>query len=169
MTATANDDLLQGLAANESWLRTTLLARLGCRDEVDEVMQEVALAAVNQSAKQQPVERVGPWLYRVALRQVMLFRRKAGRRRKLHNSFRERALPLEQPSPLHFLLNQERQQVVRKVMETLGEVDRQMVMLKYVQGLSYNEIADRLGVSPSSVQSRLHRARAQMRTCLVSD
>jgi RNA polymerase sigma-70 factor (ECF subfamily) len=169
MTATTNDDLLQGLAANESWLRTTLLARLGCADEVDEVMQEVALAAVHQSAKQEPVERVGPWLYRVALRQVMLFRRKAGRRRKLHNAFRERTLPVEQPSPLHFLLNQERHQVVRNAMNGLGEVDRQMVMLKYVQGLSYNEIAERLGVSASSVQSRLHRARAQMRTGLVCD
>ena len=53
---------------------------LGNHDEVDEVMQEIALAAATQASKQQPpIHRVGPWLYRVALRQVMLFRRKAGR------------------------------------------------------------------------------------------
>ncbi len=167
MTATANCDLLQGLSEHEAWLRTALHSRLGSLDEVDEVMQEVALAAANQVARQQPVERIGPWLYRVALRQVMLFRRKAGRRRKLMQSVREKTSPGEQPSPLHFLLSDERQQSVRMVMGKLGELERQMLMLKYVEGMSYGEIAERIGVSASAVQSRLHRARAQLRQGLV--
>jgi RNA polymerase sigma factor (sigma-70 family) len=167
MTATANCDLLQGLSQHEAWLRTALHSRLGNMDEVDEVMQEVALAAANQAARQEPVERIGPWLYRVALRQVMLFRRKAGRRRKLMQSVRERVPLKQQPSPLHFLLCQERQETVRQVMGNLGELDRQMLMLKYVEGLSYGEISNRIGVSASAVQSRLHRARAQLRHGLV--
>jgi RNA polymerase sigma-70 factor (ECF subfamily) len=136
-------------------------------DEVDEVMQEVALAAANQIARQEPVERIGPWLYRVALRQVMLFRRKAGRRRKLLQSVRDKVPAKQQASPLHFLLSQERQETVREVMGNLGELDRQLLMLKYVEGLSYGEISSRIGVSASAVQSRLHRARAQLRQGLV--
>ncbi len=167
MTATANCDLLQGLSQHETWLRTALHSRLGSQDEVDEVMQEVALAAANQVARKEPVERIGPWLYRVALRQVMLFRRKAGRRRKLMQSVRDKFNQSEQPSPLHFLLSEERQHSVRQVMGRLGEVERQMLMLKYVEGLSYGEIAERIGVSASAVQSRLHRARAQLRQGLV--
>lgn len=167
MTATANCDLLQGLTQHENWLRTALHSRLGSQDEVDEVMQEVALAAANQVARQKPVERIGPWLYRVALRQVMLFRRKAGRRRKLMNSAREKLTHEEQLSPLHFLLSAERQHSVRQAMGRLGELERQMLMLKYVEGLSYEEIAERIGVSASAVQSRLHRARAQLRQCLL--
>lgn len=169
MTATANCDLLQGLSEHEAWLRTALHSRLGSQDEVDEVMQEIALAAANQVAKQQPVERIGPWLYRVALRQVMLFRRKAGRRRKLMQSVRDKSNAQQQPSPLHFLLSDERQQSVRQVMARLGELERQMLMLKYVEGLSYGEIAERIGVTASAVQSRLHRARAQLRQGLVID
>lgn len=170
MTMTANSELLlQGLTEHEAWLRTALHSRLGSLDEVEEVMQEVALAAASQVAKQQPVERIGPWLYRVALRQVMLFRRKAGRRRKLLRSAQEKLLPNHQPSPLQFLLSQERQQCVRQAMGQIGELERQMLMLKYVDGLSYGEIAERLGVSASAVQSRLHRARAQLRQGLVLD
>jgi RNA polymerase sigma-70 factor (ECF subfamily) len=97
----------------------------------------------------------------------MLFRRKAGRRRKLLQSVRDKVPAKQQASPLHFLLSQERQETVREVMGNLGELDRQLLMLKYVEGLSYGEISSRIGVSASAVQSRLHRARAQLRQGLV--
>jgi RNA polymerase sigma factor (sigma-70 family) len=167
MTTTAAVDPLEALPEHEAWLRTTLLARLGNHDEVEEVMQEVAVAAANQSAKAQPVERPGPWLYRVAIRQVMLFRRKAGRRRKLLNNVATAKRPTEedtrQKSPLDFLMSAERQEEVRRAMVKMTERDRQLLMLKYVEGLSYGDIAQRMGVTPSAVQSRLHRARALLR------
>ena len=165
-------DPLEALPEHEAWLRTTLLARLGNRDEVEEVMQEVAVAAANQSAKKEPVDRVGPWLYRVAMRQMLLFRRKAGRRRKLINNVVQARQPTEEDtrsrSPLDFLLSQERQEEVRQAMIKMTERDRQLLMLKYVEGLSYGEIAKRVGVSASAVQSRLHRARGLLRKQILS-
>lgn len=171
MTTVSLCDPLEALPDHENWLRTTLHARLGNRDEVDEVMQEVAVAAANQSAKAIPVEKPGPWLYRVALRQVMLFRRKAGRRKKLIAGFGERVAPSEEDnrtrSPMEFLLSEERRSEVREAMASMPERDRQLLMLKYVDGLSYGEIAQRVGVTPSAVQSRLHRARAGLRRLLA--
>ncbi len=169
MSATAECDLLLGLSQHEPWLRTAVHSRLGNSDEVDEVMQEVALAAANQAAKNGQVDRIGPWLYRVALKQVMLFRRKAGRRRRLIQSAQNRFNGNTQPCPLQFLLSQERQQLVRKAIGTISDLDRQLLMLKYVDGLTYGQIAERLGVTASAVQSRLHRARALMRQRLVND
>lgn len=172
MTATAVIDPLEALPEHEAWLRTTLLARLGNRDEVEEVMQEVAVAAASQSAKAEPVERVGPWLYRVAIRQMMLFRRKAGRRRKLHSNVALMQRPSEvdprERDPIEFLVSKERQSEVRDAMVKLSERDRQLLMLKYVEGMSYGEIAQQVGVTASAVQSRLHRARALLRKELVS-
>lgn len=170
MSATVEGDLIQGFRQHESWLRTALHSRLGSQDEVDEVMQEVALAAAHQAAKNQQVDRVGAWLYRVALRQVMLFRRKAGRRRKLIQSAQHQLNVNGSPStcPLQFLLSQERQQIVQQAIGKMCELDRQLLMLKYVEGMSYGQIADRLGVTASAVQSRLHRARALMRHRLNS-
>lgn len=170
-SSTAVCDPLEALPEHESWLRTALLARMGNRDEVDEVLQEVAVAAASQSAKSQPVERAGPWLYRVAIRQMLLFRRKAGRRRKLIQRVVDRPLPQAANSvrdPLEFLISQERQLEVQRAMRKMSERDRQLLMLKYVDGLSYGEIADHVGVSPSAVQSRLHRARGLLRQHLDS-
>jgi len=165
MSATVDCDVLHGFSQHESWLRSALHSRLGNHDEVDEVMQEVALAAAHQASKNQQVERVGPWLYRVALRQVMLFRRKAGRRRKLIQSAQHQLNfnGSQSMCPLQFLLSQERQQVVRQAIGKMSELDRQLLMFKYVDGMSYGEIAERLGFTASAVQSRLHRARALMR------
>ncbi len=163
---------MQAFAEHQAWLRTVLLARLGSLDEVDEVMQEVAVAAANQSAKRQPVERVGPWLYRVALRQVMLFRRKQGRRRKLVANVAQSKQPSEvdsrSPSAIDWLLGQERNRLVGNVLMQLTERDRQLLMLKYVEDYSYDEIAQRIGITASAVQSRLHRARKLLKQQLIA-
>ncbi len=174
MAETIVCDLLEELSQHERWLRTTLYSRLGSHDEVDEVMQEVALAAANQASRNEPVERVGPWLYRVALRQVMMFRRKAGRHRKLIESakqcLRSDAVDSKsQGSPLQFLLSQERQSRLRWAMGQMHVVDRQLLMFKYVDGLSYSEIAERIGATASAVQSRLHRARTALREILGNE
>ena len=171
MSTLAVEDPVKAYQEHESWLRTALQARLNSSDEVEEVLQEVAVAAANQSVKEVPVDRTGPWLYRVALRQVMLFRRKAGRRKKLVKNFAAGRRPVESDSgredPLRFLLLQERRQAVREAMGHLCERDRQLLLLKYVEGYSYGQIAERVGVTPSAVQSRLHRARAALRKHLA--
>lgn len=165
-------DPAEEFASHQGWLRTVLLSRLGNCEEADEVMQEVALAAANQSAKQQRIERVGPWLYRVALRQVLLLRRRQGRLRRLLSNVATKT-PISDEcskslSPLEWMLCEERGQLVKEVMATLGERDRQLLLLKYVDGLSYEEISSALGVTASSVQSRLHRARKLLRKHLMS-
>lgn len=171
MTAANVCDPLEAFPEHQAWLRTTLQARLGCAHEVEEVMQEVAIAAATQSAKQQPVERVAPWLYRVALRQMMLFRRKAGRRKRLIENAARLSPETDSHSrtrePLEWLISLERQKEVQSAMSQMSERDRQLLMLKYVDGLSYGEIAQRIGVTASSVQSRLHRARALLRERLL--
>ena len=172
MTAANVCDPLEAFPEHQAWLRTALLARLGSAHEVEEVMQEVAIAAATQSAKREPVERVAPWLYRVALRQMMLFRRKAGRRKRLIENAARLSPKMESSSrmsePLDWLISLERQSQVQMAMRSMSERDRQLLMLKYVDGLSYGEIAQRIGVSASSVQSRLHRARALLREKLLN-
>ena len=98
---------------------------------------------------------------------VYASRRKAGRRRKLIQGVAQAKQPTEEDaaarSPLEFLMVEERREELRRAMVTLTERDRQLLMLKYVDGLSYGEIAQRVGVTASAVQSRLHRARGLLR------
>ena len=68
------------LALHERWLRTIVRARVRESDAVDDVMQEVALAAIEQKSPVNDPTKVAPWLYRVAVMQSLLYRRSRGRR-----------------------------------------------------------------------------------------
>src|SRR3954471_19623793 len=75
------------LAQHDRWLRTVAYARVRERQAVEEVMQEVAFAAVKQAAPLSDPTKVAPWLYRLVVVQALLYRRKCGRRRKLTDRY----------------------------------------------------------------------------------
>ena len=170
--ATATVDWPAALAEHDRWLRTVVYARLRSADEVDEVLQEVALAVVRQSAPLRDPRKVAPWLYRLALRQALLYRRRCGRRQRLADRYASRdATQIESPSepdPLSWLLVDERRKLVRTALERMNRRDAEMLLLKYTENWSYRQIAERLGVSESAVQARLHRARRRMRRELAA-
>lgn len=159
------------LAKHERWLRTVVGARLGEAQAVDEVMQEVSLAAVRGAAPIADRGKIAPWLYQLAVRQSLLYRRKMGRRRKLVAHYADRFHPTEQDSrsvdPLEWLLAEERQRLVRQAMARLVPRDSEILLLKYIEGWNYHELADHMGVSDSAAESRLHRARAHLREQLA--
>lgn len=165
-------DWQAALAEHGRWLRTIVLARVGSADDVDEVMQEVSLAAVRQAAPLNDANKVAPWLYRLAVMQSLLYRRKMGRQRKLVDRFAERFQPSEHDhrhaDPLQWLLADERRAMVRQALKELKGRDAEILLLKYTEDWSYKQIATHLGVTQSAVESRLHRARARLRDRLAS-
>jgi RNA polymerase sigma-70 factor (ECF subfamily) len=160
-------DWSAALAEHERWLRTVVLARVGELQAVEEVMQEMSLAAVRSRSPLQDASKVAPWLYRLAVRQSLLYRRKQGRRRKLVDRFAERFRPTEQDSrtadPLDWLLADERERLVRVAMDRMPSRELEILMLKYTEGWSYKDLARHLDIDHSAVESRLHRARARLR------
>jgi len=165
-------DWQAALADHDRWLRTVVFGRLGEAGAVDEVMQEVALAAVEQRAPLTDPAKVAPWLYRLAVVQSLLYRRKMGRRRKLTGRYAERFRPTEQdtrePDPLGWLLAEERRGKVREAITRLRRRDAEMLMLKYTEDWSYRDLARHLGISESAVEARLHRARKRLRQELTA-
>jgi RNA polymerase sigma-70 factor, ECF subfamily len=53
--------------------------------------------------------------------------------------------------------------IVREAIETLDEEYKSVVILRDLQGLSYEEVAEVLGLAPGTVRSRLHRGREKLR------
>jgi RNA polymerase sigma-70 factor (ECF subfamily) len=159
------------LAQHQRWLRKVVFARVREPQAVDEIMQEVALAAVAQRAPLQDSARVGAWLYRLAVRHVLLFRRRHGRQRRLIGKYggllggNER--PVSDSDPLNWLLQGERQSMVREALALLSEGDMEILLLKYSEDWSYRELASHLGVSESAVEARLHRARKRLRDAMI--
>ncbi len=160
------------LARHDRWLRTVVAARLGEPQAVDEVMQEVAVAAVAQKAPIEDPQKVAPWLYRLAVTQSLLYRRRMGRKRKLTGRYAERFQPTErdtrQMEPLDWLLAKERQVLIRQAMAELPSRDAEILMLKYTQQWSYKDLAEHLDISESAVEARLHRARKRLRNQLAA-
>ncbi|HEX6962298.1 MAG TPA: RNA polymerase sigma factor [Lacipirellula sp.] len=162
-------DLAAALTAHGRWLRTVLAARGVERDALDDVMQSVCVAAMRSATELRDASRVGPWLYRIAVVEALQYRRRAGRRRRLVNGYAsDGPAPSEaiDHDPLAWLLAAETQQLVRKAIAQLLPQDAEILLLKYTEDWSYRELANRLGVSESAVEARLHRARARMRAAL---
>jgi RNA polymerase sigma-70 factor (ECF subfamily) len=167
--AAARVDWAAALAEHDRWLRTAVLARLGEQQAVDEVMQEVALAAVAQRAPLADPAKVAGWLYRLAVRQTLLYRRRCGRHRKLMDRYGRRTCNdgPARADPLQWLLHDERLSLVRDALGRLSGQDAEILMLKYTENWSYRDLAVHLGIAVTAVETRLHRARGRMREALA--
>lgn len=165
-------DWQAALAEHDRWLRTVVRARLGEPQAVDEVMQEVSLAAVAGRSPLADPAKVAPWLYRLAVTQALLYRRKQGRRRKLTDRYARRYRPSGQDcrelDPLEWLLAEERRGHVRSALARLLRRDAEILLLKYIEDWSYRDLAQHLGISQSAVEARLHRARKRLRAELAA-
>src|SRR5262249_16765847 len=140
------------LARHDRWLRTAVFARLGASEPVDEIMQEVALAAVAQQAPLRDASRVAAWLHRLAARQVLPHRRGRGRPvGSLVSLGRVRAVA--PADPFDWLLRDERREQIRIALTRLHGRDAEILLLKYSEDWSYRELAAHLGLSESAVEA----------------
>lgn len=156
---------------NESWLRTVVRSRVAEPEAVEDIMQNIALALVRQKGKLSEVNRVGAWLYQIAVRQVLMYRRTRGRRRRFEDGLLERSAAgevetLQIAGPVDRVLAAEKQQQVRDAMQQMNELDRQILMLKYSENWTYRELSEHLGVGEDTVEYRLAKARKKLRGLL---
>jgi RNA polymerase sigma-70 factor (ECF subfamily) len=159
-----------------SWLRAVAIARLRGLEGADDVMQDVAVAAVRNWETLRTTANAKPWLYRLTVRAALMHRRTLGRaRRRIHEAqetYRAHHGTAEGDvsgtDPLRGLLSSERHAELRAAISRLPAKDVEMLLLKHVDDCSYQEIAARLGVTAGVVQMRLFRARAKLREMLTA-
>ena len=75
-------------------------------------------------------------------------------------------IPTPGISPEEELLARERSGVLRQCMDELPDVFREVLVLREMQDLSYDEIAKITGTPAGTVMSRLARARSRLASCL---
>jgi RNA polymerase sigma factor (sigma-70 family) len=78
-----------------------------------------------------------------------------------------RELRAHGPTPEEAAVQVERHQELREAIMSLAPDYREVVMLYHFQHLSYQQIADRLGVAVRTVETRLYRAKRQLREALT--
>jgi RNA polymerase sigma-70 factor (ECF subfamily) len=182
-------DPQEALRLHGSWLRAVAIARLRGLEGADDVMQDVAMAAIRNWETLRTTANAKPWLYRLTVRAALMHRRTLGRARKrikeaidtymLRHGVSEapRPAPADAPDadmpgtggsdPLASVLATERHAQLRVAIAKLPVKDMEMLLLKHVDDCSYQEIAGRLGVTPGVVQMRLFRARQKLREIMT--
>jgi RNA polymerase sigma-70 factor (ECF subfamily) len=135
-----------------------LTRRLGDRDWAEEVAQETFLRALRQDR----IDNERAWLFAVATNLVRDEARKDARRRR-HLALlaeQEKAEEGVEPEPTSLERAQEAA-MARRAVDALAERDR-LALLMREEGLSYDEIAVALDLSPGSVGTTLSRARRRL-------
>jgi RNA polymerase sigma-70 factor (ECF subfamily) len=142
------------------------------RSEAADVTQEVFLKAFRGIRGFREGSSLRTWLYRIAVREALNHKRWLWRHLRLLGPMEcgENGAPIDveahEASPFDLLASREVEQTVHQALGRLAEVYRTAVILRDLEGLSYEEVADVLDVSVGTVKSRILRGRHALREIL---
>ena len=150
---------------------------LGDYQEADDSAQEVFVKAYRSLRAFRFESAFGTWLYRIAVNTCKnkvksLDYRYAKKMVHLDNPGAAQAdhgleISDETPSPLAELERKERMELIQRAIESLPPEQKMVVILRDIQGLPYDDIADITGYGLGTVKSRLSRARLELRRKLM--
>jgi RNA polymerase sigma-70 factor (ECF subfamily) len=177
---TVDDDLLMERIARgdeaafralvERWERPVFafLARmLGSREEAQDLSQETFLRVYRSAGRYRGSGRFKSWLFRIAGNQA----RSRLRRRKVLSWVgldpEREDLPSPGESAERRMEREDEAARVRRAVTALPARQREAVVLREYEGMSYQEIAEAMGTSVSAVESLLHRAVTALRKELI--
>jgi len=128
--------------------------RLGSGEAADDLTQETFLAVIRATARYEPRALVRTYLYGIAFKLLSAERRKLGR---------------DQPADLTAIPSHDSDERlwVRQALDRLDANDREILMLREYEQLSYGEIAQLLRLPLNTVRSRLFRARMELKGILA--
>jgi len=138
---------------------------LGSRAEAEDVAQEVFLRVYRGIAEFRGEAKLSTWLYaitsRVCLNRLASGERRMARAREAEDTLS--GLPSAESDAAGRLERRETEAALHRAIAELAEDRRIVVVLRDLEGLSYEDIADTLGVTLGTVRSRLHRARLELK------
>jgi RNA polymerase sigma-70 factor (ECF subfamily) len=140
---------------------------VGSGEDVRDVSQEVFLKAYRALGGFKQEARFSSWLYQIALNLCRdRMRRRKGRTLVSLEEMAPDAQPAPrswQPSALELAEGRDLARRVAFAVASLPEEQREVIVLKEYQGLTFLEIAEVLGMPTSTVKTRLYRGLSQLR------
>jgi RNA polymerase sigma-70 factor (ECF subfamily) len=127
-----------------------VLARVP-RDEVQDIVQEVFLSAYKNLHTLRDKNAVGAWLTMIARNRAVEFYRQAKPTEELSEDLRGKDN------------SQTEAREILKAIRALPETYKETLVLRLVEGMTGNEIAERTGLTPESVRVNLHRGMKLLR------
>lgn len=146
----------------------SLLHLLGSTEDAQDAAQDAFVQAFEKLASFRGQSQFYSWLFRIAFNTAVSTKRKTRRmsvsldgRREATGAEPTDANPSTEPS--YSMDVSDRQRLVRQALAELSDDFRTALVLKEMDGMSYEEIADVIEVPLGTVRSRIHRARLELR------
>jgi RNA polymerase sigma-70 factor (ECF subfamily) len=152
------------LTANQSSLYAYILSLLASTEQTHDVLQETNLVIWRKAREAASVNEFGPWSRRVALFQVMAYRKKIGRDRLVFDDDNLQLLA-EQPHAANPDMESE-QEALHACMGIISPRDRELLDRRYRDGMKLQEIADRTGTTVGTIAQTLYRVRHALLECI---
>lgn len=133
--------------------------RLADRSAAEELAQETFLAILRAQERYEATALFRTYLYSIALGILRAYRRKAAFRAAFTGKLPEDHEPAARAAT-------DAELVLREAVRKLDRIDREVLLLREFEELSYAEIATVLGLPLNTVRSRLFRARTALRELL---
>ena len=152
------------------------LRMLADREDALDVAQEVFLSAYRNLAGFRGEASLSTWLLRIAAnRSLNRIRQRATRAAREVMSIELQGdgdAPFQPPGreedrPDRMVESRETRKILEAAIANLDEDSRMLVLLSDVEGLSYEELSEAVGIPLGTVKSRLHRARMALRKMLA--
>jgi RNA polymerase sigma-70 factor, ECF subfamily len=161
---------------NQKKVYNLALRMVGNEEDAFDMSQEAFIKAYNSIALFRGDSKFSVWLYRLTTNVCLDFLRSEGR--KSHNSLsyigdeneeKELEIPDDRFSPETLAEKKELREAVNKGLKKLPKDYRAVLLLREIDGLSYDEIADALSLEVGTVKSRIFRARKRLCAILTAD
>ena len=139
-------------------------------EEAFDVAQDVFVRGYHEARLFDPGFRTKAWLFRVCTNRCYNIVRDRHRRGGILERLGKASAGLqEQHKAIDGVLHREMSEGVSRAMERLSPEHRTILLLRYFDDLSYQEIADVLQIKLGTVMSRLSRAKARLQGILVEE
>lgn len=145
-------------------------------DDAADMTQEAFIKAYNSLSSFRGDSKFSVWLYRIVSNVCLDYLRSVSRHPTVSLSVEndegeetELDIPDESKSPEELLECKLTRESVRRGLEALPEDYRQILLLREIQGLSYDEISEILSLELGTVKSRIFRARKKLCEFLLRD
>ena len=142
----------------EGKLFNVALQITGSREDAMDATQAAFVKAYEKLHTFDPSYRFFSWIYRIAINESLNHVKRRGR-----ESMLEGEIAVEATDPEQQVGDSEMWSAVVRAVRELKPEHRAVVVLRHLEGLSYREIADILGIGENKVKSRLFSARRLLR------
>ena len=130
--------------------------------DAEEVVQDTFLSAYRGLTQLEDSAKFKSWLAEIARNRARNWLRKQRGETVSIDEVSEEILQTTQDSPDERLIQQEQRELIRRIMETLPQKDREIARAFYLEGASYNELTSTHGLSDKAISFRLSRAKRQL-------